>query len=432
MSADRILALKAGLNGTPIPVGAASGGGSIDGKIGYKNLDFGTEISAPGFAFAAIYNASFVNFGRIVPCSPGDSFKALWTPGSNNMPKAAYIYSSEVPTQRYGSLSGAIGSIDTNQDNVYTIPSNLSGATFAFFPIRFAGYSTGTHTEEENNTYIENNYGNSSAYQLYKVGGASIDIWYLKNQNQNFFVDADKNAVFYASLFAAVSDLVGSKIAILGDSLTEQSAGWNGASGITEYKNLILDGYGWASRFARKYMMRGIIHGVGQQWWYSTTAKPNGGTAAVRKLVDSNYVPDYIILEYGTNDILSGSLGTYEDSASETATATAGAMRWCIETLQSTYPSAKILVVMPCLHSDTGGLPPAKQETYYSLANAILDDYAIMRVDMAHESGIVYSMMGNSDGVHLAVPPSGGSDYNNDTVAVEKYSRAIEKALLNL
>ena len=397
-------------------------GGAAVGSM-HTSLGVGYFTGAsPGVSASKVYG----NFGKLVPCEPGETIYTSWTPGSANMAKAAYIYSA-MPEKNYGALTGQLGTIDADDDNAYTIPEELTAAVCVFFPVIFAGIKD--YTESAGSAYIEETYGKSSLYQAQDVAPSVLPFYYTRHQAKNFLVDDDANSAFCCTLLRAVSDLPGANVAVLGDSLTEQSAGFNG-----DHTEILFEADGWLSRIKRRYMLNTWARGVGMQMWFCNSSRPSGATDAVQRLLDSGFAPDYIILEYGTNDIrsYSSSFGSYSDAASKTTETTAAAMRWCIETLQEEFPSAKILVVMPCMHNGGNGAPPAAQATYYELANQILDDYAVQRVDMAHESGIVYAMMGNTDGIHLAVPPSGGSGYDNSTVAVEKYSRAIESALLRL
>jgi len=206
---------------------------------------------------------------------------------------------------------------------------------------------------------------------------------------------------------APALDMIGKKIVFLGDSLLEQNSAW-------------------ATRIAKKYNMDYIVRGVGQQRWWVNSNFASGGVYQVKTLIAGSFVPDYIVLEYGTNDIWvsSGTIGQYSDAASDTAQNTVSAMRYCIETLQATYPSAKILVILPCLRTNSGKEPTA-QATYRTIANQVLDDYSIKRIDMYKESGIVFAMM-QGDGVHINVAVDGVK------IAINKYSSTVEKALLSL
>ena len=139
------------------------------------------------------------------------------------------------------------------------------------------------------------------------------------------------------------------------------------------------------------------------------------------------------MLEYGTNDILSGytHIGTAADEASETATTSCGAIKWCIEQLQTRFPEASIVVILPNIRNGTNGEPPAMQQTYLDTVVPILKKYGVRRVNMAEDSGIVKSMM-NSDGIHLRWPVVSNNItyYTNDTPAVRKYSKCLESVLL--
>ena len=192
-------------------------------------------------------------------------------------------------------------------------------------------------------------------------------------------------------------------------------------------------GSGWFALIARKYKIKWWCAGHGMQWWYSTTARPNGATAMVRKLIDGTDEFNYIVLEYGTNDILSGytHIGTAADEASETATTSCGAIKWCIEQLQTRFPEASIVVILPNIHSGANGEAPAAQQTYLDTVVPILKKYGVRRVNMAEDSGIVKSMM-YTDGIHLhkAVVSGSVTYYTNDTPAVRKFSKCLEAELL--
>ena len=273
------------------------------------------------------------------------------------------------------------------------------------------------------------------------------DAWYQTAQAELFDIDESCNKLMYASLYQAVSKLVGAKVAVLGDSLTEQSA----CSFITSayndrwMENVLRDtaltgddgktykGSGWFALIARKYKIKWWCAGHGAQWWYSTTERPNGATAMVRKLIDGTDEFDYIVLEYGTNDILSGytHIGTAADEASETATTSCGAIKWCIEQLQTRFPEASIVVILPNIRSGANGESPAMQQTYLDTVVPILKKYGVRRVNMAEDSGIVKSMM-STDGVHLRWPvvSNNVTHYTNDTPAVRKFSKCLEAELL--
>lgn len=208
----------------------------------------------------------------------------------------------------------------------------------------------------------------------------------------------------------AYPNLYQKNIALMGDSLTEQSSLW-------------------FTRIASKYYMTTRIEGHGNQRWWSNTQQPNGAVTQVDNLVASNFTPNFIVLEFGTNDIWQSPtlFGEYTDTADKTVAKTVPAMRYCIETLQSNYPDAKILVLMPNLRNNNG-LEPEAQKTYRELANAVLDDYGIFRWDMYKYAGIVKSMMA-ADGVHMCVLQG---NYFVPQEALYKYSDAFGTALLNL
>lgn len=364
------------------------------------------------FWFAGTSASAYGTLGQVMACKAGEEF--FWngifaTSGSyktprmlSALPNAASIYDTSVN----------IGTeVPVNEDGGYT--ATADGAVF--FPAQF---TTGTTAENR----IANGYTTIGAGTWFIQKGARIDPYFAMNFAANHVFRVDPSPLDLAGMLKNYIPMIGKKAAILGDSLSEQSAGYTGSFDSYGFKRGLYNHEGWFSRIARKYSMDYRVHGYGMQWWYCTSGRPNGGVKAVNSLIDSGYDPDYVILEYGTNDIWSGSLGAATDPVHAAATSTVGALRYCIETLQAELPSAKLLVLMPCMRNGRSN------DDYYQLVGPILDGYGVARVNMAYESGIVAGMM-NSDGVHLALANNG---YDNTTEAVARYSRAVESAMLKL
>jgi lysophospholipase L1-like esterase len=365
--------------------------------------------------FTGASSSAYGTSGQVMACTTDEKFfwnGKLATNGSyttprmlSALPNADGIYDTSV---RIGEA------LTANEDGSYT--ATADGAVF--FPITF---NSGSSIEK----YLANGgtYHGNGTWFVQK--GAQIDPYFAMNFPENHVFHANPSPFDLAGLLKNYIPMVGAKVAILGDSLSEQSAGYTGSRDAYGFYQGEYNHDGWFSRIARKYSMDYRVHGYGMQWWYCTDGRPNGGVKAVNSLMESGYQPDYIVLEYGTNDVWSGSLGEAADTADSGAASTAGAMRYCIETLQAQLPTAKIIVIMPCMR----GVNDEKQAAYYTMANAILDEYGIRRVDMAHHSGITAAMM-NPDGVHLALSASNG--YDNTTEAVARYSRCLEAEMLNL
>ena len=421
-----------------------------DGSVSVEKLGYGKHIygSKPYFCGAVGSGAiQWGSIGVVVPCKAGDTIYCNFNMSTNGAYQKPQLLAA-LPENQYGAISpiGTIEKDDTTK--AYTVPESATTAKAMYLPQNF------TYIPAANNgsvadavTWINNTMGTDGRLCAQNVPFTELDAWYQAAQTELFNIDENCNKLMYASLYQAVSKLVGAKVAVLGDSLTEQSA----CSFITSayndrwMENVLRDttltgddgktykGSGWFAMIARKYKIKWWCAGHGMQWWYSTTARPNGATAMVRKLIDGTDEFDYIILEYGTNDILSGytHIGTAADEASETATTSCGAIKWCIEQLQTRFPEASIVVILPNIHSGANGEPPAAQQTYLDTVVPILKKYGVRRVNMAEDSGIVKSMM-NSDGVHLRWPVVSNNItyYTNDTPAVRKYSKCLEAELL--
>ena len=421
-----------------------------DGSVSVEKLGYGKHIygSKPYFCNSVGSGAvSYGSIGVVVPCKAGDTIYCNFNMSPNGAYQKPQLLAA-LPENQYGAIApiGTIEKDDTTK--AYTVPESATTAKAMYLPQSFNAIPAANNgSVEDALAWINKTMGTDGKWCAQNVPFEDYDAWYQTAQAELFDIDERCNKLMYASLYQAVSKLVGAKVAVLGDSLTEQSACSfiNSAYNDRWMENVLRDstltgddgktykGSGWFALIARKYKIKWWCAGHGAQWWYSTTARPNGATAMVRKLIDGTDEFDYIVLEYGTNDILSGytHIGTAEDEASETATTSCGAIKWCIEQLQTRFPEASIVVILPNIHSGANGEAPATQQAYLDAVVPILKKYGVRRVNMAEDSGIVKSMM-YTDGVHLRWPVvrGGVTYYTNDTPAVRKFSKCLEAELL--
>lgn len=419
-----------------------------DGSVSVEKLGYGQHIygSKPYFCNSVGSGAQvYGSIGVVVPCKAGDTIYCNFNMSPNGAYQKPQLL-AESPENQYGAIApiGTIEKDDTTK--AYTVPESATTAKAMYLPQSFVGIPAANNgSVEDALAWINNTMGTDGSKCAQNVPFTELDAWYQTAQTELFDIDESCNKLMFASLYQAVSKLVGAKVAVLGDSLTEQSACSfiNSAYNDRWMENVLRDttrtgddgktykGSGWFALIARKYKIKWWCAGHGMQWWYSTTARPNGATAMVRKLIDGTDEFDYIILEYGTNDILSGSIGTAADEASKTATTSCGAIKWCIEQLQTRFPEASIVVILPNIHNGANGEPPVTQQTYLDTVVPILKKYGVRRVNMAEDSGIVKSMM-YTDGIHLHWPVVSNNItyYTNDTPAVRKYSKCLESVLL--
>lgn len=421
-----------------------------DGSVSVEKLGYGKHIygSKPYFCNSVGSGAaSFGSIGVVVPCKAGDTIYCTFNMSTSGAYQKPQLLAA-LPENQYGAIApiGTIEKDDTTK--AYTVPESATTAKAMYLPQSFVGIPAANNgSVEDALAWINNTMGTDGSKCAQNVPFEDYDAWYQTAQAELFDIDESCNKLMYASLYQAVSKLAGAKVAVLGDSLTEQSA----CSFITSayndrwMENVLRDtartgddgktykGSGWFALIARKYKIKWWCAGHGAQWWYSTTERPNGATAMVRKLIDGTDEFDYIVLEYGTNDILSGytHIGTAADEASETATTSCGAIKWCIEQLQTRFPEASIVVILPNIRSGANGEAPATQQAYLDAVVPILKQYGVRRVNMAEDSGIVKSMM-STDGVHLRWPVVSNNItyYTNDTPAVRKFSKCLEAELL--
>lgn len=421
-----------------------------DGSVSVEKLGYGKHIygSKPYFCNSVGSGAvSYGSIGVVVPCKAGDTIYCTFNMSPNGAYQKPQLLAA-LPENQYGAIApiGTIEKDDTTK--AYTVPASATTAKAMYLPQSFNAIPAANNgSVEDALAWINKTMGTDGKWCAQNVPFTELDAWYQTEQAELFDIDERCNKLMYASLYQAVSKLVGAKVAVLGDSLTEQSA----CSFITSayndrwMENVLRDtartgddgktykGSGWFALIARKYKIKWWCAGHGAQWWYSTTERPNGATAMVRKLIDGTDEFDYIVLEYGTNDILSGytHIGTAADEASETATTSCGAIKWCIEQLQTRFPEASIVVILPNIRSGANGEAPATQQAYLDAVVPILKKYGVRRVNMAEDSGIVKSMM-STDGVHLRWPVVSNNItyYTNDTPAVRKFSKCLEAELL--
>ena len=421
-----------------------------DGSVSVEKLGYGKHIygSKPYFCNSVGSGAvSYGSIGVVVPCKAGDTIYCNFNMSPNGAYQKPQLLAA-LPENQYGAIApiGTIEKDDTTK--AYTVPESATTAKAMYLPQSFNAIPAANNgSVEDALAWINKTMGTDGKWCAQNVPFTELDAWYQTAQAELFDIDERCNKLMYASLYQAVSKLVGAKVAVLGDSLTEQSA----CSFITSayndrwMENVLRDtartgddgktykGSGWFALIARKYKIKWWCAGHGAQWWYSTTERPNGATAMVRKLIDGTDEFDYIVLEYGTNDILSGytHIGTAAGEASETATPSCGAITWCIEQLQTRFPEASIVVILPNIHSGANGEAPATQQAYLDAVIPILKKYSVRYVNMAEDSGIVKSMM-YTDGVHLRWPVvrGGVTYYTNDTPAVRKFSKCLEAELL--
>ena len=420
-----------------------------DGSVFVEKLGYGKHIygSKPYFCNSVGSGAQvYGSIGVVVPCKAGDTIYTNITVPTNaswNVPKVLTAF----PENQCGDIASiTLENLAVNNDTKqYAIGADKTTAKALYIPDNFQAIPAANNgSVEDALAWINKFIGTNGSKCAQNVPFEDYDAWYQTEQTELFDIDESCNKLMYASLYQAVSRLVGAKVAVLGDSLTEQSAcSLVSASQDQWMVNACRDatfsgddgkshtGSGWFAMIARKYKIKWWCAGHGMQWWYSTTARPNGATAMVRKLIDGTDEFDYIVLEYGTNDILSGSIGTAADEASETATTSCGAIKWCIEQLQTRFPEASIVVILPNIRSGANGEPPVTQQTYLDTVVPILKKYGVRRVNMAEDSGIAKSMM-YTDGVHLRWPVVSNNItyYTNDTPAVRKFSKCLEAELL--
>jgi len=208
-------------------------------------------------------------------------------------------------------------------------------------------------------------------------------------------------------------DLVGKTWNALGDSNTQYPGGyqkWQSSNGQKGYVQYIGD----------KYYMSAKNNGTGGATW--GTANSANAVNKVDSLVSDGVKWDIVTFSFGTN--ADTSMGTYESTSAD-KTSLAGAMRYCIETMQANFPLTKLGVILPTRRSD-GNLSNDVLKQRCELMTSIAHDYGVPVCDMFNESGTITSWY--SDGLHICNPGS----WSMDKPACYHYESKLEKFLLSL
>lgn len=207
-----------------------------------------------------------------------------------------------------------------------------------------------------------------------------------------------------------------------GDSIVAKEERWIktfiSLLGIKNYTNLAVSGAHWKDYSNTVYPYDGNPQSG------STTQINNVLGNQVQKAINGNYdVPDIAIFFAGTNDNMNyeGSDietqfvvdGIYKDIETIDRKTFAGAMRWCIEKLQSKYPNVEIIIVTPIqCAEDVRAYSMQKQKV--DLIKSVSDRTACYTIDAFNQSGIYGRFESNGkvgkyliDGLHPN-PETGG------------------------
>ena len=406
-------------------------------EVGFKNFVFGDHIEKQFKPFMIQYLSTGNAFlGLLVKVKPGDvvgtsidSYKLVAERGPIQIydfwPEESLINSTD---SRLGASHVLYQYTAKTESNQYEVPETLTNAKSMFLICDYGSI---------NNNSRNGVYGNGKHYAAWIVGSPSegISPYYLNQQTDSYRVGNGFNKILYWSLFRAVNSIVGANLLVLGDSLTEVSA--IDSSPNTKQGDRKYYGNGYVSRIIRKYNMTADVYGYSSaRWW---TQASGGSTThscvdsvtticANESLAANHY--QYIIIEYGTNDIWfrPNGFGAISDAASSAVEcSTVSAIRYCIESLQAKFPYAKILIVMPFMRT------PSMQtalNNYITLTDKVFDEYGVKRVYPRTQAGITAQML-STDGVHLHVKDE-ADDPNLLNEGVRRLSECIEGALLTM
>lgn len=442
-------------DGSAIEVG---GGGTYDGIVDFDKLAFGRAYSETFKSMSLWYETQGSNSwsGILIKCKAGDTIymnfrpdtvlsKSIWV--LDNYPSGnSYKYND--PTVTGGSHSLAIYDRDVLTTEYYdetdrvkcrkfTVPPELENAQAVFVTVYYG---------------LPRDYTNSD----YVVSTHSFDelpAFYVRNQAKSFVMDAGVSMTWQQGFGKNISRMYGANVLILGDSICMMSAYDSDSlfnSGMTVDSGAIwrcgsgkmYGGYGYYSRIARKYGQIFTTRGRSNaRWWPQGGATPSTPYSCVYDVKElcadtslAHDAFDYIVLAYGTNDILfrPSGYGQLSDVASDAnGASTVAAIRYCIEALQEKFDTAAIVDIMPTLMLSGS---QANQDTYIALTKQVFQEYGVKCCYPRYEAGITPDMI-CGDGIHLDYRVSENpdktakaSDNNNEGVA--RYSRCLEAAML--
>lgn len=198
-----------------------------DGSVSVEKLGYGKHIygSKPYFCNSVGSGAvSYGSIGVVVPCKAGDTIYCNFNMSPNGAYQKPQLLAA-LPENQYGAIApiGTIEKDDTTK--AYTVPASATTAKAMYLPQSFNAIPAANNgSVEDALAWINKTMGTDGKWCAQNVPFEDYDAWYQTAQAELFDIDESCNKLMYASLYQAVSKLVGAKVAVLGDSLTEQSA----------------------------------------------------------------------------------------------------------------------------------------------------------------------------------------------------------------
>lgn len=444
-------------DGTRIEI-TSGGGGEYSGIVDYDKLGFGKSYSTTFKGMSLWYIGEGGNSwsGLLLKCKAGDTIYTNFAPATalsksiwvlDNYPEgnsysytdtstvggshALAVYSNDVVETEYHDGS------DRVKWRKFTIPAELTDTQAVFVTAYFG---------------LPRDYTDSECV----VSTHSFDelpAYYVRHQNASFVMDANISMTWQQGMNADLSRMYGANVLVLGDSICMMSAydsnhmynaGMTVDSGgvWTCGKGKMYGGYGYYSRIARKYGQTFTTRGRSNaRWWQQGSATPSTPYSCVydvreicadESLAHDEY--DYIVLAYGTNDIMfrPSGFGELTDTASDVNdTSTVSAIRYCIESLQAKFDTAAIVVIMPTLMLQSY---QADQDAYIALTEQVFREYGVKCCYPRYDAGITPPMI-CGDGIHLDYrayydPDKTDKTSDNNNEGVARYSRCLEAAML--
>lgn len=441
-------------DGSAIEVGS----GTYDGIVDFDKLAFGHAYSAEFKSASLWYISESGNSwnGFFLRCKAGDTVymnfapdhaldKSIWV--LDNYPSGssyAYndasviggahqlaLYDNDVVEKEY------YAGTDRIKWRKFTIPENLTATQAVFVCVVY-----GMARSSDGKNYV-----------LSTHSFDEVPAYYILNQQENFVMNHNVSMTFQQGMNSNVSRMYGANVLILGDSICMMSAydsldklnsGMTVDSGglWTCGQGKMYGGYGYYSRIARKYGQTFMTRGRSNaRWWTQGGATPSTPYSCVYDVKElcadmslAHDAFDYIVLAYGTNDILfrPNGYGQLSDVASDANGATTvAAIRYCIEALQEKFDTAAIVDIMPTIMLSSS---QANQDAYIELTAQVFKQYGVKCCYPRYEAGITPDMI-CGDGIHLDYrvgenPDKTDKTSDNNNEGVARYSRCLEAAML--
>ena len=177
----------------------------------------------------------------------------------------------------------------------------------------------------------------------------------------------------------AGSPLRGKRILVIGDSISTETYHTIGVPAWDK----------WATVLSKKYhftLTNDSVHATG---WVADTSTQDRSKTFPKRIVQHTSAETYdmIVIFGGVNDHIQGSpFGT--DSDTDWDTYILASMKYCLDYLINTFPTAQIVAILPLQYNRKNNVVNGLNlEGYVEKMKEVYDDYSVATLDLFHEGG---------------------------------------------